>query len=117
MKTSELIKKLQEIGKTLPFDATVVSGDEWQWEPLVNVFHEAPRTHLEFKQGQSEERMCLTDQEHSLMDSFMSSVLERYKTNELTLEQATKQLSKLTDMIMFSERSSSVVDYIKSGLN
>lgn len=48
MKTSELIARLQKIEKTVPFDAEVVMGDDWQPTELARVYHEPPYTFLEF---------------------------------------------------------------------
>ncbi len=42
MKTSELIKKLQEIDKTVPFDADIVTGDDWLPCGVENVYHAHP---------------------------------------------------------------------------
>lgn len=45
MKTSELIKKLQEIDKTVPFDADIVTGDDWLPCGVENVYHAPPHTY------------------------------------------------------------------------
>ncbi|MDK1260000.1 hypothetical protein [Cronobacter sakazakii] len=49
MKTSVLIQKLMEIDKTLPFDAEVVTGEEWWPIPISRVYHNPPYTYVEFE--------------------------------------------------------------------
>ncbi|MBE5254685.1 hypothetical protein [Mixta mediterraneensis] len=49
MKTSELIVKLQEIDKTVPFDADIVTGEDWLPQHLTKVYHEPPYTFIEFE--------------------------------------------------------------------
>ncbi|EMD6373991.1 hypothetical protein OA40_11410 [Morganella morganii] len=49
MKTSTLIAKLQQIDKTVPFDADVVTGDDWQFLDIARVYHNPPHTFIEFK--------------------------------------------------------------------
>lgn len=39
MKTSELIDKLNKIAKTVPFDADIVTGDDWLWQGVDKVYH------------------------------------------------------------------------------
>lgn len=48
MKTSELIAQLQEIEKSVPFDAEVVIGDDWISHKLIRVVHNPPHTFLVF---------------------------------------------------------------------
>lgn len=49
MKTSVLIQKLMEIDKTLPFDADVVTGEDWWPTPISRVYHNPPHTFVEFE--------------------------------------------------------------------
>jgi hypothetical protein len=49
MKLSQLIKKLQEIEKTVPFDSEVVTGDDWMPQKITTVHHEPPYTFIEFE--------------------------------------------------------------------
>ncbi|MDJ4625670.1 hypothetical protein ACXOE1_12910 [Salmonella enterica] len=52
MKTSVLIQKLMEIDKTVPFDADVVTGEEWWPIPISRVHHNPPHTFVEFETGE-----------------------------------------------------------------
>lgn len=52
LKTSVLIQKLMEIDKTLPFDADVVTGEEWWPTPISRVYHNPPHTYVEFETGE-----------------------------------------------------------------
>ncbi|MEB5920882.1 hypothetical protein [Franconibacter daqui] len=52
MKTSVLIQKLMEIDKTVPFDAEVVTGEEWWPTPISRVYHNPPHTYVEFETGE-----------------------------------------------------------------
>ncbi|ECD8897937.1 hypothetical protein LN779_001831 [Salmonella enterica] len=52
LKTSVLIQKLMEIDKTVPFDADVVTGEEWWPIPISRVYHNAPHTFVEFETGE-----------------------------------------------------------------
>ncbi|MEB0982343.1 hypothetical protein [Citrobacter portucalensis] len=49
MKTSVLIQKLMEIDKTVPFDAGVVTGEDWCPTPISRVYHNPPHTFVEFE--------------------------------------------------------------------
>ncbi|ARA23069.1 TPA: hypothetical protein U2R10_000633 [Proteus mirabilis] len=55
MKTSELIKKLQEIDKTVPFDADIVTGDDWLPCGVENVYHAPPNTYIQFNSYDADE--------------------------------------------------------------
>ncbi|AYO37242.1 hypothetical protein [Serratia sp. P2ACOL2] len=48
MKTSELIDKLNKIAKTVPFDAEIVTGDDWLWQGVDKVYHNPPHTYIQF---------------------------------------------------------------------
>lgn len=50
MKLSELIKKLQEIEKSVPFDSEVVTGDDYMPQSITRVYHEPPHTFIEFEE-------------------------------------------------------------------
>jgi len=52
LKTSVLIQKLMEIDKTVPFDAEVVTGEEWWPTPISRVYHNPPHTYVEFETGE-----------------------------------------------------------------
>ncbi|ELY3773053.1 hypothetical protein SMX71_002706 [Cronobacter dublinensis] len=49
LKTSVLIQKLMEIHKTVPFDAEVVTGEEWWPTPISRAYHNPPYTYIEFE--------------------------------------------------------------------
>ena len=51
LKTSVLIQKLIEIDKTVPFDADVVTGEDWWPTPISRVYHNPPDTFIEFESG------------------------------------------------------------------
>lgn len=48
MKTSELLSKLEALSKEIPFDAEIVTGDDWMPSALISVHHNPPHTYLEF---------------------------------------------------------------------
>ncbi|EAV1199350.1 hypothetical protein EUZ11_02100 [Salmonella enterica] len=52
LKTSVLIQKLMEIDKTVPFDADIVTGEEWWPIPISRVYHNPPHTFVEFETGE-----------------------------------------------------------------
>jgi len=52
LKTSFLIRKLIEIDKTVPFDADVVTGEDWWPTPISRVYHNPPNTFIEFETGE-----------------------------------------------------------------
>ncbi|MDQ9094219.1 hypothetical protein RC083_21910 [Pseudoalteromonas haloplanktis] len=49
MKLSELIKQLQEIDKSVPFDSEVVTGGDWMPQSITQVYHEPPYTFIQFE--------------------------------------------------------------------
>lgn len=56
LKTSTLIQKLTELSKTVPFDADVVTGEDWWPSQIARVFHNPPHTFIEFEtEGPSDE--------------------------------------------------------------
>jgi hypothetical protein len=48
MKTSQLIKHLQQIDKDIPFDADIVTGDDWNFQEVEKIYHDMPRTFIQF---------------------------------------------------------------------
>ncbi|WP_035853270.1 hypothetical protein [Deefgea rivuli] len=111
MNTSEVIRKLQALEKTIPFDAEVVIGDDWQPSSLVKIFHQPPYTFLEFKG--SGERFKLNSQENILMSSFISSVLQRYAEGDLPLDHATAVIAELVSVSQDS-CASEIISHIKT---
>ncbi|MDN8598872.1 hypothetical protein Q0A17_05530 [Citrobacter sp. S2-9] len=55
MKTSTLIQKLIEIDKTVPFDADVVTGEDWWPSSISRVYHNPPHTYIEFHSEESQQ--------------------------------------------------------------
>ncbi|XUV80194.1 hypothetical protein ACREYP_13800 [Enterobacter sp. TMH.L2] len=55
MKTSELIKKLTDLQDTVPFDAEVVTGDDWQPNGITRIYHKPPYTFIEFETDEIDE--------------------------------------------------------------
>ncbi|HEJ9666198.1 TPA: hypothetical protein SMQ32_000464 [Proteus mirabilis] len=55
MKTSELIKQLQEIDKTVPFDADIATGDDWMPCSIDKVYHNPPHTYIQFNSYDTDE--------------------------------------------------------------
>ena len=89
MKTSELIKKLQEIDKTVPFDADVVIGDDWQFGHLKQVTHDMPRTYLEFEKIPSNDSDVIGDEQYTSFFDTIPLIFELHKAGKLTIEEAT----------------------------
>ena len=79
MKSSELIKKLQTIDKSVPFDAEVVTGDGITPYRLTKVYHEPPHTFLEFGPPEDEE---------PIGEKSIDEVLTNYKNAVITKEGA-----------------------------
>lgn len=96
MKTSELIRKLQEIGTTAPFDADVVVGDDWQNQAVRNVHHKPPHTFLELISTSNE---SLTKQTDVLIRGYLSLVLTTHQQGGLSHEQATDALFELMETV------------------
>ena len=65
MKTSELLSKLEALNKEVPFDAEIVSGDNWMPTTLVSVHHEPPHTFLEFDWPEEESEEIQENVEYS----------------------------------------------------
>jgi hypothetical protein len=55
VKTSELITRLQKIDKTVPFDADIVTGEDWLPQHISKVYHEPPYTFIEFESYEENE--------------------------------------------------------------
>lgn len=109
MKTSELIKKLQEIDATVPFDADVVMGDDWQNTPVSRVYHQPPHTFLELVPSEPEDITRKTD---AILRSFLASVLTSHQQGKLSLHQATDALIELVDTVN-EQGLDAVIDHIR----
>ncbi|WP_321157782.1 hypothetical protein [Providencia stuartii] len=67
MKMSELIQQLQDIDKTIPFDADVVTGDDFLPCEISRVYHNPPRTYIQFESYEEDE--WSDDQENNRLAS------------------------------------------------
>lgn len=92
MKTSELIKALQDIDKNVPFDADVVTGDDWMPADLMKVYHEPPHTFLEFDEQGYEEP---DTGPNAPSPSALSEVLDAFDSGQITKEVALSSLLAL----------------------
>ena len=90
MKTSTLIAKLQQIDKTVPFDAEVVTGDDWQFLNIARVYHKPPYTFIEFEDVEDSEgeddtdniKITNTYNEISARADMLKQVIEIIKQNQ-----------------------------------
>lgn len=103
MKMSELILQLQKIDETLPFDAEVVTGCDWQPAALRRVYHEPPYTFLEFsedgKDHHAEEPAALFDpQQRALVEAYLSAILDQRGT-EPDSARPVNQILGLIEMV------------------
>lgn len=118
MKTSELIARLQKIEKTVPFDAEVVMGDDWQPTELARVYHEPPYTFLEFaddegREHPDEEPLTFNSQQQVLVSAYLSSILESHANKTLDTSQATQALLEFIEVIQ-TNLPSQVVAQLKA---
>jgi hypothetical protein len=117
MKTSELIKRLQYLQKDIPFDAEIVTGDDWQPSELVRVFHEPPHTFLEFESiGSSEcikEMDSFSDTQILIVRAYVSSLLHATLNKEASINEAEDDL---LSFITFCQRNSplTVIELLKA---
>lgn len=109
MKASQLIAKLQEIAATVPFDADVVMGGDWQNTPVSRVYHQPPHTFLELAPSEQEH---ITQQTDAMLRSFLASILTSHQQGELSLHQATDALIELVDTVN-EQGPGAVVDHIR----
>ena len=96
MKTSELIRKLQNLEREIPFDAEVVTGDDWQPSELVRVQHEPPYTFLEFEgmgeQEPLEQAREFSDAQLPLVGAYLSSLLHHVKDNPSAIDDVESEI-------------------------
>lgn len=116
MNTSEAIKLLQAIDKTVPFDAEVVSGTEDMPFELVSIKHEPPYTFLDFnypeqesdRTNEDEGRLVKTikdiEQEQQMMSIYVDALIHGAKNNEITEEECkTKFLELILQIQRFGD--------------
>ncbi|CFB67761.1 TPA: hypothetical protein ACPZMC_002694 [Yersinia enterocolitica] len=103
MKTSTLIKKLIEIDKTVPFDANIVQGDDYEYDDLIKVYHNPPNTYLVFNSQESEHQDIDMEEENiSVVDELeirvhhTETIKHQIISNDLTKDQI---ILMLDDMI------------------
>ncbi|WP_318521282.1 hypothetical protein [Photobacterium leiognathi] len=105
MNTSELIKKLQEIDASVPFDADVVIGDDWMPNAVTGVYHEPPYTFLTIADDTDDEEI---EEDHELAKemaekyeqsrkAFLTSIFSSVQTGELSIDEATTKMQMLMD--------------------
>ena len=96
MRTSELIRKLQILEHEIPFDAEIVTGDDWQPSELVRVLHEPPYTFLEFEgvdeEEPAEELRTFSDAQLPLVAAYLSSLLNCVKENPPAIDDVESEL-------------------------
>ncbi|EHR1015804.1 hypothetical protein KS878_004547 [Vibrio parahaemolyticus] len=105
MKISKLIKTLQEIDSTVPFDSDVVTGDDWMPSAITRVYHEPPRTFIEFEDSEEDfldadsNRFSRewTEQEVAMRQSFIRFLLTNVQNGEASVEDASKYIDLLLD--------------------
>jgi len=110
MKTSQLIKKLQRIEKDVPFDADVVTGDDWQPTDLARVYHEPPYTFLEFNYSSSEEAqeesITFNEEQKVLVLAYITSMLQEASSQKIGLADAANSLIGLVEFCQTNSPSS-----------
>ncbi|OED64027.1 hypothetical protein A165_12615 [Vibrio tasmaniensis ZS-17] len=120
MKISELIEKLQLIDSTVPFDSDVVSGDDWMPSAITRVYHEPPRTFIEFDElaGEliNEDTNSLvrewTEQELLMRQSFVSYLFTCVQNGDVSAEDAAKYIDVLMERAL-NYGADSGVEFIK----
>ncbi|EEW08875.1 hypothetical protein [Vibrio mimicus] len=105
MKISQLIKKLQDIDSTVPFDSDVVTGDDWMPSAITRVYHEPPRTFIEFEASEDELlgedfnsfSREWTEQEVAMRQSFIKYLFTCVQNGDASAEDAAKYIDLLMD--------------------
>lgn len=106
MKTSELISKLQKLEKEIPFDAEVVTGDDWQPSELVRVLHDPPYTFLEFDvlyEESPEEVKTFSDTQLPLVSAYLASLLKCAQEDPSSIDELKNEL---LGFVVFCQTSS-----------
>jgi hypothetical protein len=108
MKTSQLINKLIEINKTVPFDADIVTGDDWLFQPVSKVYHNPPHTYIEFESFEedewsedlAEENRKATIKELATRAHMLQQVIEMIeKSPQHSREDIIQELGKLSEQM------------------
>ena len=105
MKISQLIKKLQDIDSTVPFDSDVATGDERMPSAVTRVYHEPPITFIEFETPEDEFLDEVinsfsrewTEQEVAIRQSFIKYLFTCVQNGDASAEDATKYIDLLID--------------------
>lgn len=107
MKTSELIKKLIEIDKTVPFDADIVQGDDFEYDILKSVHHNPPHTYFVFDTKQTYDQ----DDGFSAVEEL---IIRSHHTNEIKKLIEQSDSSKDNILRMLDEMSEKLEEIIES---
>jgi len=91
MTTSELIAKLKQIDQAVPFDADVVTGDDWNFQEIKKVYHDAPRTFIEFGTPVMGESAI----EAKSTERLLNTVIDIVKAHQHNPAQALKMLENI----------------------
>lgn len=107
MNTSELIKKLQEIDATVPFDADVVVGEDWMPRAVTGVYHEPPYTFLtiesddeEIEEDDHEQSKEMAEKYEQSRTSFLTSLFSSVQKGELSIDEATSKMQMIMDVMV-----------------
>lgn len=82
MKLSALIKKLQAIQDTVPFDSDVVTGDDFMPTPIKSVYHEPPYTFIQFDYEESEDLELISSSKFLLTFERMAQLSQQMTPEE-----------------------------------
>ena len=105
MKTSKLIEKLNKIAETVPFDADVVTGDDWLSQRAIKVYHNPPHTYIEFESFEedewsedfAEENRRATIKDLSIRSHMLQQVIEMVeKSTTISTDQIVSELNGWT---------------------
>lgn len=116
MKTSELIDKLNKIAKTVPFDADIVTGDDWLWQGVDKVYHNPPHTYIQFDSFEENE---WSEDEENRRRASITALATRAHMIEQVIEmiEATPDHSKeriINELGGWAAKMQSMVDALKS---
>jgi predicted dienelactone hydrolase len=106
MKTTELIARLQQLQKNVPFDADVVTGDDWMPALLKGVRHEPPATYLEFEEFDDQDEIAdnqLSEAQEVQMRTYIAHLLLRFQNRQDTDAETIRKLFEL--VVLFKESS------------
>jgi len=85
MKTAELIKLLQTIDKDIPFDAEIVTGDDWNYQEIEKVYHDAPRTFIQFGEPVMGEEASEKQKRKTLIRTVIAMLKRGVKSSDIII--------------------------------